>query len=601
LKVFSRHELTLGHLAANEPALLLEGSWSDWAGEPDERWSLDDCIDSRFGWIDDEAAKLSEELTSNHAPRPDHPLELPGLAWLDALRLRYELVKLLRVVAFFESLPAERLPDRLEVYVERDVDHDYEGLLRQIAGAVRARLTIVELSTERLSRPRLSPRAFARRVLSRWTTHIRQSAFNHDGERIVLCGNPRVLDAVCADALQRNFRVWWLYERLAVKHYFAWRSHGVEQLVCDDKPTLSTVPTGHWPAAPTLVRDIDLSDALRLWCVTRAVSHGARYAGLLASVWQHFAAVRPTRLILDEDCSALQRAAVAAAQHIGASSVVVQHGIPAIRFGYTPLTADRICVWNDASQKQMEQWGVPIERTRITGSPALLRPSLAHPRRTSPVPTVLLLWTTPANPRRPDAVNFHLTTRSERQLLRSVCQAIQGVGGRLVVRMHPRRSNAGEMRQIFEEFPGLPTAIDSQLRLDKALQTADCVLSCGSTAGYEALLAGLPVIQVLPPGSGDLLPDAWWGWRGTARDARELEVLLRAALAPTGINRGMEQPPEGATAARRIVDEALSAPRPHVCAKSSAPEERTGLSAHPPTSHRDHSQQNERRSKPRAT
>jgi hypothetical protein len=46
----------------------------------------------------------------------------------------------------------------------------------------------------------------------------------------------------------------------------------------------------------------------------------------------------------------------------------------------------------------------------------------------------------------------------------------------------------------------------------------------------DATLAGIPVIQVLPPGVHELLPHGSWGLAGTACSEMELESLLRQAL-----------------------------------------------------------------------
>ena len=45
-------------------------------------------------------------------------------------------------------------------------------------------------------------------------------------------------------------------------------------------------------------------------------------------------------------------------------SLVVQHGVPYIRFGFTPLEADAICAWGESSRAQFQRWGIPSERIR---------------------------------------------------------------------------------------------------------------------------------------------------------------------------------------------------------------------------------------------
>jgi hypothetical protein len=63
-------------------------------------------------------------------------------------------------------------------------------------------------------------------------------------------------------------------------------------------------------------------------------------------------------------------------------------------------------------------------------------------------------------------------------------------------------------------------------RLADLVAAADCVLSCASSAGIEAARAGRPVIQLLPAGSGNILPAEWYGLRGSARSLEELRQLL---------------------------------------------------------------------------
>src|SRR5207247_10889895 len=82
-----------------------------------------------------------------------------------------------------------------------------------------------------------------------------------------------------------------------------------------------------------------------------------------------------------------------------------------------------------------------------------------------------------------------------------------------------------------------------------------------SSAGIEAGLTGVPVIELIPEGSLDLLPAPQWGTFGTARDQRQLQDLLHAALSrprePTGEHRTVLAA-LGQEAARPIVSELLT-------------------------------------------
>ena len=123
----------------------------------------------------------------------------------------------------------------------------------------------------------------------------------------------------------------------------------------------------------------------------------------------------------------------------------------------------------------------------------------------------------------------------------------------LLIKLHPRTKDDPVIRTALARFPGLCGRIVSG-RLDRWLAEADCVLSCVSSAGVDAALAGLPVIQLLPAGAGPILPHAAWGMHGTARTAQELGDQLAQVLAtdtpaggplPTAFDRL-----DGTTAAR---------------------------------------------------
>jgi hypothetical protein len=100
----------------------------------------------------------------------------------------------------------------------------------------------------------------------------------------------------------------------------------------------------------------------------------------------------------------------------------------------------------------------------------------------------------------------------------------------LIVKLHPRSPDDPIAREVLSAFPSLTTRLVRQGALADWLTRADCVLSCVSSAGVEAGLARVPVIQLLPPGAGHVLPHDEWGIFGTARSAAELDRLLASAL-----------------------------------------------------------------------
>ena len=103
LLVATRRSLLDAVPAAPGQVLLLEGAWPAGAGSP-LCWSLDDNIDQRFAWIDREAADTAQRL-GEQVPGNGNDLHssISALA-VNSLDLRYYLVKLLRVVAWFTGV-----------------------------------------------------------------------------------------------------------------------------------------------------------------------------------------------------------------------------------------------------------------------------------------------------------------------------------------------------------------------------------------------------------------------------------------------------------------------------------------------------------------
>jgi hypothetical protein len=164
----------------------------------------------------------------------------------------------------------------------------------------------------------------------------------------------------------------------------------------------------------------------------------------------------------------------------------------------------------------------------------------------------------PPRDERPDGVEFHLTVENHAAMLDMVAKVLGRIdGAMLTVKLHPRAKGCGLRTECFSA--GLTVRAVQSADLADLLTEADCVLSCASTAGIEAALAGAPVIQLLPLGSGNVLTAEDWGLIGSARTADELATLIPVALA-----RGWRKESQsssriladyGRRAASQIVDE----------------------------------------------
>ena len=358
--------------------------------------------------------------------------------------------------------------------------------------------------------------------------------------RVVLCGNPHLLDGVCKGLLGRGCRVWWLHEQFAVRNWRRWRRHGVGQLTCESGDVRSRHFSDGAIAADLVCRGVDLAPAVDRWLARMSADAGGRQSSIVQRIDGHFRAIHPTQLVLDEDATPMKRAAVLVARHWGTRSTVVQHGAPCGPFGFVPLAADEICVWGETTRRALVDWGVPHQRIRVTGWPDVERRwtrwvRQASQRRERTAPTILLLATVPPRDSRPDTVEFHLTRETHEALVDMACAAVAKIAGaRIIVKLHPRTRDDGALVDVLKKHPNLRHRLVRSTKLDSLIARCDCVLSCASTAGIEAALAGVPVVQLLPAGSGNVLPAEHWGLVGSARDAQSARCApgRRAGVGP---------------------------------------------------------------------
>ena len=110
-------------------AVLLEGAWPE-ANRCRNRLSLDDSIDARFGWVDEEAARLAA-LAVNDSRQDKKRCSLTA-AGINALSLRYYMVKLARMVAFFTDVCPLAGDDDVHLAVAGHRDDDYVDVITSL-------------------------------------------------------------------------------------------------------------------------------------------------------------------------------------------------------------------------------------------------------------------------------------------------------------------------------------------------------------------------------------------------------------------------------------------------------------------------------------
>lgn len=545
MTIYARPALAHGGVAPGHPAIALEGAWPAEPGSP-FLLALDDVIDGRFEALDEAASAMAESLARDTAltlpeskwpPLAQDAPAVPSISpfYLNALDLRYFLLKLLRVAHFFSEICPPRRRETLQLIVSRQDDRAYVDVLQAIAHAFERPL-VVRWSKEDyapINAPPSNP--LLRRALGELAQRLEPDPVcNASSARAVFCGNTRVLAAICESLVDNNWRAWWLYDRFAVRTWLAWRRHGVGQLFCNSSLGRENRLSAILPQTIDY-RGVDLAPAIGRWFWQRSAQHGASQTRLIEQLESHFSAVKPSMLVLDEDATPMARAAVAVARRHGAKSLVIQHGVPCCRFGFAPPAADRIGVWDAVSRRQLMRWGVSNNRIVITGSPhqeQLQAAVVQHRKGSSATATrFLLLNTVPPRDHRPDAIAMGLNSRTYAIMLDWVLGCFAARRHlRLTIKKHPRAGKDAALEQGLAKHADLAARVLKREPLAACLADADCVISCGSSAGVEASAVGLPVIQLVPPAAADFLSREDWGAVGIARSAEELGAWIDAVV-----------------------------------------------------------------------
>lgn len=532
MHLIARQNLARFLPADGQSRLLLEGAWCDDSNDADDACSLDALIDARHDWIDAAASSLTEQCLTDEC-RDGRSAD--SFLFVNALRLRYAMVKWLRVLAWRRLAPAKDIKHlTLHLSTSKD-DEEYVTLWNSVARAEGVPLQIRRHDIGD-SQPgfELPPNAPWRRTLASVAANrVKPPSIEDRSPRVLFCGNPTLLGPPADELQQRRAPIAWLFDRFAVRPWLRWGVRGAAILTCDSVPDNVSLAE-YREVSPLEFDGVDLAPTVAAWRAIWSSRLAAAQQWQRRQVARHLATFRPTNVIVDEDATPLPRIVLAEARGVGAASTVIQHGACGIRFGFTPLLADRIVVNNDGSRRQLERWGVAPQRIVDAGSTRQRRFTFdvqraVARRRKGSGRTFLLICTTPPRDDRPDAVTYHLTSQThEDMLMRAFIVAAEAGDATLVVRPHPRTTGDAVISQLRRRFPALKVRVSNRReRLAKLAGAADVILSCASSAGIEIAQAGRPVIQLLPAGSGEILPADWYGLVGSARTLDELRDLLR--------------------------------------------------------------------------
>ena len=518
-----------------KPIVLLTGAWPGSRGK--SVVELDVTIDQRFGWIDKEAERLAEVAGGSITPVKRLPVP-----WVNVLALRYYLVKLLRVIEFFYKVQPPRKNERVHVIADR-ADRDDVAIIAAFCRRAGAKCTVQWSGEEEDGSASAAEREEGwRKTLRQLISRLPEKELESDRHRrVVLCGNPRYLDSLCRVLHDRKCHIWWLYDRLAVKSFFQWRRKGIEQLTCQDDSFVPEEAEEPIDLPKLEFRGMDLRNLVSEWLGKRLASRRHDQRRWQRQIERHFHEIKPDFLVMDEDATPMKRIALAIMRRNGGGSYVIQHGAPVARFGFAPLEADGFFAWGRSTREQLQIWDVPPERIHITGSPAhdLLYEAIRKTRRKARKPDVpariLLLATVAPRDDRPDVIEMNMNSRTYGEMIEAAFAAVEGIpDGVLVIKPHPRSRDDSAVRDAASRHPKVKAERSKASSLEASLRGVDCVLSCLSSAGIEATLANLPVIQLVPRGAGRILPFDRWGLLGSASNAQELLPLIQEALKMRG-------------------------------------------------------------------
>jgi hypothetical protein len=223
-------------------------------------------------------------------------------------------------------------------------------------------------------------------------------------------------------------------------------------------------------------------------------------AGIKSCVWPALASAAmvlgdyvrpPSAVLVGNDVTPGFRAAVLAASAKGIKSIMVQHGLFAMRLLHDRPLADRIGVWGPAGKAWIESCGVDPARIDIVGHPTL---RLRAPSRTTERPPlrhrrlrVLYLSSCPYS-------GFHLDEDQcvSLRYLAAAYEACRTVGAQLVARPHPSERSGTWGLSVDDE--SVPYRVDLGPSVTHSVACADIVVTTASTTVLDALSLGKPVV-----------------------------------------------------------------------------------------------------------
>lgn len=552
LDVFPDKELARTH-TDGPLRLLLEG---DWDSDLDSTHSLNELVTEKMAWIDHQASLWYQRLVRN--PAISNPsLDLQDIAYLYGLELRYYLVKILRCIAGTHDLLSSGNISSIRLFCTT-TSSDYAILFGQLCSAFNIPLKLETVHTCTFPEPTIlsflkpstwlppSVRFLRKKLATGIITGLHSFPPDRNigkkGRRILFCGNLHHFRELFRELqLRKDSTVFYLAQQPSLRALIWSRSCGVHFLCCPAPDRSSSRPLINSPLPPCSLstKTVDCRAIIHNWLHQQYVNQGAALKYWREYLPRLLHQVQPDTVLLDEDVTPFKRLVLTMVDKPEIDTAVLQHGAPYVPFGFTPLVAKKMLAWGRSSEKQFRRWGVDSNRILLTGAPkhdSWCRDAEHESSPPSPDKCLLFLATPHHQDHRPDLVAFQLTERTNACMLRMALEALRTLHDyKMQIKLHPRSDRSCFVTDILSEFPDLISRVEI-LRHGTPYQLAlkaACVLSCASSAGIEAMLAHTPVIQIMPPGSVDLVNDKDWGFVTTVRKKQDLTNALHGILNQT--------------------------------------------------------------------
>jgi hypothetical protein len=528
-------------------------SWPDQAGREPERISTardPAFLDDMLGWL----ASLGHELESEGLTWRRHGLSLFEIA---RYRLLLELAEPEHRLRTLAAIAAQHPRSRL-FWIVRP-----QGLAdaRELEATARS-LHDGDLEAVLLSRRASLPRqldAELRRVASPYIERARRvrAAFGAASVRpstvvmteyfpnSVLAALP-----VARELEEQGVSVTWLAGRNKVAEVLA--KHGVPSLSVEQTAGVAATARGllspreRWMLARALRRLPHLGARRRV--LGRLLAELGDEAAFWAEVYSAALARLAPEVVVSTTYSSIPgRAAALAAQALGARAVWIQHGAYPDRLAWSSFCHDLKLVWGDSVRNSLLRFGHDPDSVVATGGTIydqFVRRIAAEPPR-PPLPAqplrLLFLASRTAGMVSNEAVS--------RVTLQAMAEAAKDLGAELAVKVHP-----GDQTDVPEQvLGGRPGVRIVRSGSSQALiLESDIIVVVSSTTGYEACLAGRPLVVFNLTGEQDFVD--------YVRLGAALPVVDPADLAPT-IQKIVDEATvrEGLAAGRqRVLDSGLS-------------------------------------------